>query len=376
MRVRAGAVLVSVLAMVAVGCTTGPAGTTPGAPAFTVSTVLGGLDHPWEVAFLPDGTMLVTERAGRVDAVVGGAKRVLASPADVSPTSEGGMLGLAIDPGFATNRRIYTCFESNASGALDERVVRWTVSSDLTSLGDRADIVTGIPLNNTGSPGRHSGCRLRFGPDNALWITTGDGVRSDTAQNPLSLGGKILRVTPDGAPAVGNPGETLDPRVFTLGHRNVQGLSFRPSDGKAFSIEQGTNCDDEVNLPVSGANFGWNPGAAGFYNEFAPMTDTVSVPSAVSAIWSSGCPTIATSGGTFISGSQWGVWDGALVLAALAGTQLRVVQFSAAATPTVSQQWTAVTDQGRLRTATQGPDGDLYLLTDANPGSILKLTPN
>lgn len=375
MRLRAGAILASVVTLVAVGCTPTTTGPTPGAPNLTVSTVLGGLDHPWEVAFLPDGTMLVTERAGRIDAVVGGAKRVLAAPADVSPSSEGGMLGLAVDPSFATNRRIYACFESNLSGALDERVVRFTVSADLTSLTNRADIVTGIPLNNTGNPGRHSGCRLRFGPDNALWITTGDGVRSDTAQNPASLGGKILRVNSDGAPAAGNPGGALDPRVYTLGHRNVQGLSFRPSDGRAFSIEQGTNCDDEVNLPAPGANFGWNPGAAGFYNEFAPMTDTASVPGAVSAIWSSGCPTIATSGGTFISGSQWGAWDGALVLASLAGTQLRVVQFTAGATPTFAQQWTAVTDQGRLRTATQGPDGNLYLLTDANPGSILKLTP-
>ncbi|MFN8052167.1 MAG: PQQ-dependent sugar dehydrogenase [Acidimicrobiales bacterium] len=358
------------------GLTACPPTVTPGAPAFTVTTAVSGLDHPWEVAFTPDGTMLVTERAGRIDAVVGGVKGVLAAPADVVSTSEGGMLGLAVDPAFATNRRIYACFESNASGSLDERVAGFTVSADYTSLSGRTDIVTGIPLNNTGNPGRHSGCRLRFGPDNALWITTGDGVRSDTAQNMQSLGGKILRVTTTGAPAPGNPfapGTSKDPRIFTLGHRNVQGLSFRPSDGRAFSIEQGTNCDDEVNLPVAGANFGWNPGASGTYDEFAPMTDTASVPGATAARWSSGCPTIATSGGSFVTGSQWGSWDGALVAAALAGTQLRVLQFDAAGT--LLSQSTALTDRGRLRTVTQGPNGHLYVPTDANPGVVLELTP-
>src|SRR4051794_40928294 len=131
-------------ALVAVAaCTpTPPTPPSTGAPAFTVSVAASGLDHPWEVAFAPDGTMLVTERPGRVVAFVGGTRRTLAAPSDVRATSEGGMLGLAIDPGFATNRRIYTCFESNASGALDERVVRWTVDAGYTALANRTDIVT------------------------------------------------------------------------------------------------------------------------------------------------------------------------------------------------------------------------------------------
>ena len=334
-----------------------------------MTTVIGGLDHPWDVRFTPDGTMLVTERAGRIDAIIGGTRIVMAAPSDVVVASEGGMLGLAIDPQFATNRRIYTCFLSNISGSLDERVARWTVDPTFVSLSGRTDIVTGIPM----SSGRHSGCRLRFGPDSALWITTGDATRVDTAQNPISLGGKILRVNTDGTPAAGNPGGALDPRVFTLGHRNVQGIDFRPSDGRAFSIEQGTNCDDEVNLPAAGANFGWNPGALGFYNELAPMTDFATVPGAVPAKWSSGCPTIATSGGGFVSGTQWGIWNNALVMGALAGTQLRVVSFDA--TGNLANQWTAVTNQGRIRTATQGPDGALYVLTDSSTGSILRFAP-
>jgi len=367
-RAIAGALAASLaIVLVAGACAPAPPTPSPGIPALTVTTVIGGLDRPWDVRFTPDGTMLATERAGRINAIIGGNRIVMAAPSDVVVASEGGMLGLAIDPGFATNRRIYTCFMSNISGSLDERVVRWVVDPTFVSLSGRTDIVTGIPM----SSGRHSGCRLRFGPDAALWITTGDAARTDTAQNPISLGGKILRVNTDGSPATGNPGGALDPRIFTLGHRNVQGLDFRPSDGRAFSVEQGTNCDDEVNLPVAGANFGWNPGAFGFYNEIAPMTDGATVPGAVPAVWSSGCPTIATSGAGFVSGAQWGVWNNALVMGALAGTQLRVVSFDASGV--LTNQWTALTNQGRIRTATQGPDGALYVLTDSSSGSILRV---
>lgn len=371
-RVLVPSVIAGAVALVSLtGCPVPPT-PTPGAPTFTVTTVVGGLSNPWELAFTPDGTALFTERPGRINAIVGGTKRVLAQPTDAVALSEGGMLGLAVDPAFSSNRRIYVCFMSNVSGSLDERVASFVVDAGYTTLSGRSDIVTGIPLSGS-NPGRHSGCRLRFGPEGALYVTTGDAVRSDTAQNPTSLGGKILRVTTTGAPVAGNPGGALDPRVFTLGHRNVQGLAFRPSDGKAFSVEQGTNCDDEVNLPTAGANFGWNPGAPGFYNEVAPMTDTASVPGATAAVWSSGCPTIATSGGSFVTGAQWGSWNGALVTAALAGTQLRVLQFNAAGA--LTSQATALTDRGRLRTVTQGPNGDLYVLTDSGSGSILRLTP-
>lgn len=366
-------VIGSVVALAALtGCPTEPTTPTPGAPTFTVSTVVGGLSNPWDIAWTPDGTMLMTERPGRINAVIGGAKRVLADPVDAVNTSEGGTLGLAVDPNFASNRRIFVCFESNISGSLDERVASYVVDAGYTTLTNRSDILTGIPLSAS-NPGRHSGCRLAFGPDGYLYITTGDAVRSDTAQNPTSLGGKVLRVTTSGAGAPGNPGGALDPRIYTLGHRNAQGIAFRPSDGKGFSIEQGTNCDDEVNLLAPGANFGWNPGAGGFYNELAPMTDTASVPGAVAAKWSSGCPTIATSGGGFVTGTQWGSWNGALIAAALAGNQLRVLQFDGAGN--LSSQSVALTDRGRLRTVKQGPNGHLYVLTDSASGAILELTP-
>ena len=174
------------------------------------------------------------------------------------------MLGLAIDPAFATNRFIYTCFASTLGGVNnDVRVARWTVNAGYTALTDRVDIVTGIPVNANGELGRHSGCRLRFGPDGALWIGTGDAATGAVPQSKTSLGGKVLRVNRNGAGVSPNPGviyptSGFDPRIYNYGHRNVQGIAFR-ADGKAFSVEHGTDRDDEVNLLLAGANYGWDP---------------------------------------------------------------------------------------------------------------------
>lgn len=331
------------------------------APTLTVEAVVGGLAQPWDIGFTPDGMMLVTEKAGRIDAVIGGAVRTLAAPSDVVVAGEGGMMGLAVDPNFASNRRIYACLQSNLVGAGgDIRVARFEVSADATALANRADIVTGIPT----MLGSHNGCRPRFGPDAMLWIGTGDATIGTTPQDDSSLGGKVLRVTTDGAIP---PGATSI--IHDKGHRNVQGLAFRPADGMAFSVEHGPGVDDEVNRLVEGGNYGWNPVPG--YNQSVPMTFA----GAIAATWSSGNPTIAPSGATFLSGPQWRGWNGALAMAVLKGSKLLVLALDAAGTGVVAET-SAVTDQGRLRSAVQGPDGNLYLATDANPGRILRVTPS
>lgn len=335
----------------------------------TVTTVLGGLDRPWDLAFTPGGNVVFTERVGRINILFGGQRRVLATPSDVVAVGEGGMMGLAVDPAFSSNRRIYTCFVSNRSGGLDVRVVRWRVNEAVTGLTDRTDILTGLPANPTG---RHSGCRLRFGPDGHLWIGTGDAAQGTNPQSPTSLGGKVLRITTNGAGAPGNAGPPFRPEIYSYGHRNVQGIAFAPS-GQAYAIEHGTDRDDEVNRLVRGGNYGWDPVPG--YDETRPMTDLTKFPTAQVAVWSSGFPTIAPSGGTFVTGSQWAGWDGALAMAVLKGQQLRVLALDENGT-TVTQQWTDITDRGRLRVAVQGPDGDLYLTTDANPGAILRVEPD
>jgi len=344
-------------------------------PPVRVETALGGLDHPWDLGFTPDGTILLTERPGPVSAVVGGQKRVLADPPDVVSASEAGMMGLAIDPKFAENRLIYTCFASTLGGpSNDVRLVRWEVSTDYTTLFNRLDIITGLPVNTAGELGRHSGCRPRFGPDGRLWVGTGDAAAGTVPQDPHSLGGKVLRVNRRGAGVAGNPGGALDPRIWSYGHRNVQGLAFRPGTGRLFTVEHGPDRDDEVNRPEAGRNYGWDPVPG--YNESVPMTDLGKFPGAVPAVWSSGTPPIAPSGATFLVGDQWGAWNGALAVTALRGEQLRVLTFSWRGARLLSDQ-TAITDRGRLRSPVQGPDGNLYIATDIGaPGdSILRVVP-
>lgn len=361
---RGGAALLAIALLLAAG-----AASCRPEPRLAVTTVVSGLANPWDISFAPGGDMFFTERAGRINVrTAAGARRVLATPSDVRAVGEGGMMGIAVDPAYATNRRIYTCQLSAAGGALDVRVVRWQVNSGTTALTNRTDILTGIPANSTG---RHSGCRVRFGPDGMLWIGTGDAAVGTNPQNPASLGGKVLRITTGGAGASGNAGAPFRSEIFTYGHRNVQGVTF-DADGTPYSVEHGPSRDDEVNILVRGGNYGWDPVPG--YNEAVPMTDLTKFPSARPALWSSGAPTIAPSGGTFVSGAQWAGWDKALVMAVLKGQQLRVLGLTADGA-SVEQEWTRLTDRGRLRVAVQGPDGNLYVATDSSSGSILRITP-
>jgi aldose sugar dehydrogenase len=359
---RSGAALVAVSLVLA----TAAASCAP-APRLHVGPVVNGLANPWDIAFAGNGDMYFTERVGRINRLTKGHRIVLGTPADVAPIGEGGMMGIALDPGFPTNRTLYTCLRSTAGGAPDIRIARWQLTPGLTGLASRTDILTGIPTNPSG---RHSGCRIRIGPDHMLWVGTGDAATGTTPQDPSSLGGKVLRITGTGSPAPGNAGPPFRPEVYNYGHRNVQGIAFSPS-GKAYDIEHGPDRDDEINLLVRGGNYGWDPVPG--YNESVPMTDLRKFPNARRAVWSSGSPTIAPSGGTFLNGGQWHSWNGTLAVAVLKGSQLRVFKFNG--NGTIAQQWTAVTNRGRLRVATEGPNRNLYVATDANPGQILSVAP-
>lgn len=349
----------------------------PGPATLTVTDHVTGLTRPWDLAFLPDGGLLFTQRTGQIRLrTTGGSVVTLATPADVLAVGEGGMLGVAVDPAYATNRRIYTCFNSNLSGVADVRLVRWEVNAASTALVNRTDLVTGIPA---ASNGRHSGCRPRFGPDGHIWLGTGDAAQPTVPQDPTSLGGKVLRVTTTGAAAPGNPGGALDPRIYTYGHRNVQGVSFDDA-GQAWSVEHGTDRDDELNKLVAGGNYGWDPRPLSgplFYDESRPMTDPVRHPGAIAAVWSSGSPTIAPSGATFIPVGlhAWKGWQDDLAMAVLKDQHLRILTLNGTRTA-IDEQLVRVTGQGRLRSAVVGPDGNLYVATDATAGRILKVTPS
>ena len=349
----------------------------PGPATLTVTDHVTGLTRPWDLAFLPDGGLLFTQRTGQIRLrTTGGSVVTLATPADVVAVGEGGMLGVAFFFNDAATPEIYTCFNSNLSGAVDVRLVRWEVNAGATALTDRTELVTGIPA---AANGRHSGCRPRFGPDGHIWMGTGDSASPTVPQDPASLGGKVLRVTTSGAAAPGNPGGALDPRIYTFGHRNVQGVSFDDA-GQAWSVEHGTDRDDELNKLVAGGNYGWDPRPLSgplFYDESRPMTDPARHPGAIAAVWSSGLPTIAPSGATFIpvGAHGWTGWQDDLAMAVLKDQHLRILTLNSTRTA-IEEQLVRVTGYGRLRSAVMGPDGNLYIATDSNTGRILKVTPS
>jgi glucose/arabinose dehydrogenase len=344
----------------------------------TVSIVHAGPGRPWDIAFTPGGSMIWTERGGAIRIrTKSGIVRTLATVGDVVTGWEGGLLGLAVDPHYNDNRRIYTCLMSNISGNVDIRVARWRVNNASDALGSRTDIVTGIPVNQDGVQGRHAGCRPRFGPDGYIWMGTGDAATGTVPQDPTSLGGKVLRFDTNGVGAPGNAKPPMDPRIYDWGHRNVQGIAFSP-EGKAYSVEHGTDRDDEINRLHPNTNYGWDPVTSpsdSTYDESQPMTDLSKFPNAHVAEWSSGFPTIAPSGATFLTGKQWAGWQSCLAVAVLKAKQLRVMCFDKAGAK-VTDQFVKVTDRGRLRVAVEGPDGNLYVAVDNDPGTIVKITPS
>ena len=351
------------------------------APELSIQTLVSGLGKPWGIAFAPDGTMLFTDgaRPGKIGSRLsdGTVNTVAADLSDVSFAGNNGVMGIVVDPAFALNRRFYTCQGYTGPKV---QVVAWTMNAAYTAATRANDpLVGGLP--STGA--NHNGCRLRFGPNGYLWIATGDTESTGSVPQDLtSLGGKMLRVDAStGAAAAGNPFGT---RVYTYGHRNPQGLALRPGTSQMWSVEHGPTVDDEINLLVAGANYGWDPvftdehgNRLPGYNDDTPMTDLVKFPDAREARWSSGDPTLATSGGIFFEGDVWGAWEGRLAVATLKNRTLHIFRFTdegALLSHVVPPELDHT--HGRLRTPLIGNDRALYLGTNGASGrTILRVTP-
>jgi len=354
------------------------------APRLRVSEVAGGFENVWDIGFLPDGRLLVTERPGRISLLSGGTPgarvtRVSADLSDVYVRGEGGLMGLAVLPG--TNRFV-TCQTHAENGRpVDVRLVVWELVG--TTARRVADpLVAGLPLNPSG---RHSGCRPTVAPDRMLIVGTGDSAHGTLPQDRTSLGGKTLRIDPvTGGPAPGNPfASAPDPAqrlVYTYGHRNVQGVAVRPGTGEVYTAEHGPTRDDEVNRLRPGGNYGWDPvqgGDVDDYDESVPMTDLTRHPDAIPATWSSGSPPQAVSGAAFLSGPRWGPLDGALAVATLRGQKLLLMTLGPDGAATSVAAPTALDGvHGRLRAVRTGPDGALLVSTSNGTGdSVLRVDP-
>ena len=349
-----------------------PTATSTAIPKLSVETAASGLEYPWDLVFVDDAVVF-TQRTGVLSVLRDGkVATITADLDDVQVSGEGGLLGLELSPDFASDRRVIACFNTTAG---DIKVVPLALSDDLMSATRLSPLLTGIPENPSG---QHSGCRPRIGSDGLLYIGTGDTASGTHPQDLDSLGGKVLRLGADGSVPAGNPwaaGPGSRRFVWSRGHRNVQGLAVQPGTGRMFSVEHGTSVDDEVNLLAKGANFGWNPVVNGSYNQDVPMTDT-SIDGVRAAVWSSGDPTIATSGADFATGAEWGGYAGRLMVACLKGQRLLAMQVRGNGTIGDVHEVPELAGFGRLRTARLGPDGALWVTTsNGGDDKLLRVTP-
>ncbi len=325
------------------------------APAgIRVTSWVENLKAPWSLVFLPDGDALVSERPGRIRLIENGKLRTRPlARIDVARGGEGGLMGLALHPRFPAQPYLYAMHTFEAGGRTTNRVIRLKITGK-TARFDRI-IVPAIP-----GAGYHNGGRIGFGPDGMLYVGTGETFEARLAQRPASLGGKLLRVTPEGKVPADNP--TPGSPVFTSGHRNIQGLAWHPATGAMFISEHGPSGEfgfgafDEINAIRPGANYGW-PAAVGAPGA-APYTDPV-------VAW----PRVTTppSGMAF--------WRRHLFVATLRSEAL--IRVGLQRTPkgwraTLIERWFARGRGsgrfGRLRDAVAGPDGALYVLTNNRDG--------
>jgi glucose/arabinose dehydrogenase len=353
-----------------------PAGAqTSSAGGLRVETIARGLDHPWAIAFLPDGRLLVTERPGRIRVVTadGRLSAPLAGTPGVFARGQGGLHDLVFDRGFVENRTVYFCYAEPAAGGGRTALARGRLADDASRLDDvRVIFRQDGPL----SSGNHFGCRIAQARDGHLFLTLGDHfTHRDEAQNLANHLGKIVRVTVDGRVPDDNPfvgRKDAKPEIWSYGHRNSQGAAIHPTIGKLWMHEHGPRGGDELNIPQAGRNYGWPVIGFGVDYSGAKIHEATRKAGMEQPIrqWT---PVIAASGMTFYDSDLFPSWKGSLFIGGLAS---RVLVRLALDGETVTGEERLLANLGeRIRDVRAGPDGALWLVTDSSSGRILKVTP-
>jgi aldose sugar dehydrogenase len=339
---------------------------------FRVVTVASGLGNPWALAFLPDGRMLVTERAGRMRIVArdGTLSAPLSGVPPVVAQGQGGLLDVVPDREFTSNRTIYFCFSEAGEGGAGSAVAR-------ARLDDRA--ITEVRVVFRQQPkvrgGLHFGCRIVINREGLLYVTLGERYQRDRAQDLSTHMGKVIRIRGDGSVPPDNPfvdRAGVLPEIWSYGHRNPQGAALHPQSGAPWLHEHGARGGDEINIPEAGKNYGWPVITHGIDYSGAPIGIGKSAPGMEPPryFW---VPSIAPSGMAFYTGDAFPAWKGSLFVGALAGQRLLRLELEGSG---VKHEERLLGDLGeRIRDVRSGPDGLIYLLTDSANGRLLRLEP-
>lgn len=336
--------------------------------AINVATIATGLEFPWGIAFLPDGTALVTEKAGRLRHIANGAlSPPIAGVPQVLFDGQAGLFDVALHPDFATNHLIYLSFAKGGEAENGTALVRARL--DGNALQDLTEIFAVAP-NKKGTS--HYGGRILFLADKTLLLSLGEGFDyKEEAQNPQSDLGKIVHLKDNGGPAAPHI-RGARPEIYTMGHRNVQGLALDKRTNTIYQHEHGPRGGDEINILRAGRNYGWPKITYGIGYSGIKISDFVAMPGMEQPLlyW---VPSIAPSAMTFYDGDLFPQFKGDLLVSALAGQQIRHVNLENGA---VIQQTTLLTNlQTRFRNIAIAPDGSIWVLTDETEGKILRLTP-
>jgi aldose sugar dehydrogenase len=335
-------------------------------------TVAEGLEHPWALAFLPDGRILVTERPGRLRIVEQGGR--LSEPLGAVPRvqagGQGGLLDVAIDPKFEANRLVYLSYAEPGVGGAGTAVARGRLGE-----GRLENVAVIYRQQPKVSGNGHFGSRLVFTPDGKLFITQGDrqGYR-DQAQNLESGLGKLIRVNPDGSipkdnPFVGKPG--VRPEIYSYGHRSMQAAALHPETGQLWTVEHGARGGDELNHPEAGKNYGWPVITYGIDYSGAKIGEGAAKEGMEQPVyyWD---PVIAPSGAVWYTGDKYPGWKGSLFVGSMQpGALVRLTIENGR----VTSEERYLGDVGRVRDVQQGADGFLYIVTDKGNGEVLRVVP-